>query len=130
MCPSPRPHRFIFLSLSRKTGENGKEEVVELELTGGWTVYGGAFAKPRARKINGTVFLEGLVKHATSNGSSAITTLPEGFRPKSGRRIFAANQNGNAICARVDVLVDGRVYVYVKPATHRWVPLDNIIYRL
>ncbi len=103
---------------------------IDLKLMNGWQNYGGTYARARARKIGDTVFLEGLIKHGSSNGASTFTVLPEGFRPKSGRRIFAGCQNGNAFAARIDIEINGNVNVQHKPATHRWVPLDNIVFRL
>ncbi len=102
---------------------------MELKLLNGWPPWGGQHAKPRARKFKGTVYLEGLVGHQKPV-RSMIATLPRGFRPRSGRRMFSGNQDAAAFSARVDVYSSGDIELVCKAGNMNYVPLDNVVYRV
>ncbi len=87
-------------------------------LANAWVDYGGFFATPGYRRINGVVHLKGLVKDGTA---STIFTLPSDCRP-NGNRIFSVVAN-NAF-GRVDVQTDG--LVNFGPGSNAFVALDGI----
>lgn len=84
-----------------------------LTLLSPWAVYGGEWAVPRYRKIDGIVYLEGLIRSTVVPPSSAlIATFPVGFRPP-GNTLFVAHSADPYTVARIDVNTSGSV-VYVN----------------
>lgn len=78
-------------------------------LENGWTDYGGSYGPPRYRRLgNGMVVIEGLLKGGTVGTSTAMFTLPAGFRPRVNL-IMKPNENSGLSNARVDILPDGKV---------------------
>lgn len=54
-----------------------------LPLSNGWINYGSVYGNARYRKINGVVWITGMVKSGTTSAGGVIATLPAGFRPAS-----------------------------------------------
>ncbi len=108
--------------------EEEKEEIVYLTLVNGWENDGGIHAIARARKINGIVTLEGLVKH-DNPVQSVIATLPSEFRPKSGSRMFS-RPSAVSYSARLEVFANGDISLVDLVGDKQWVPLDNVVYRV
>jgi len=82
----------------------------------GWVNYGGGYSNMRYKKVNGIVYLEGMVKDGTS---SNVFALPLGYRP-SNRMIFSI-MNSNA-AARLDVTSSGTVIALGGGST--WVAIN------
>ncbi len=53
-----------------------------IQLLHGWVNYGGEFSTARYRRINGVVYVEGVIKDGSPIDADMFT-LPEGFRPVS-----------------------------------------------
>ncbi len=98
-------------------------------LVNGWKVFGRGWAYPRARMFQGTVYLEGLVTH-DNPVPGLIATLPIEFRPKAGTLIFTANQHDSDSTARIDVRTNGDIWLYNREGNYKWIPLDNVVYRV
>lgn len=67
-------------SWARVIGDTGW---VELPMSNGWVNFGGAYGNARYRRVNGIVYLTGLVKSGTTTPGTTIGALPAGFRPAS-----------------------------------------------
>ena len=71
----------------------------------GWSNYSSGYSSARFKKDRqNTVFIDGLVR----NGSNTIFTLPAGYRPVSGRMIFAVQTNPNVV-GRLDIDTSGNL---------------------
>lgn len=70
----------------------------------GWANFGGAFQVARYRKINGVVYVQGLIAGGTL--PSDAFQLPAGFRP-SATLMFDSNSNGAA--GRLEITAAGVV---------------------
>lgn len=73
----------------------------------GWTNFGGGFAPARFQRVGDRVWIEGLIKDGTMPGTAF--TLPDGFRPTGGARLFGVHTGG--LEGRVDVHLNGNVHV-------------------
>lgn len=101
-------------------------------LAGQWKPHGGGFNSPGYFKDSfGVVHLRGLIDHSSGltlvEGRDAgllIMQLPIGYRPV-GRELLACI-GGNA-AARIDILVDGNVYMIAGNST--WISLDGLTFR-
>lgn len=83
-----------------------------------WVDYGtSTYFDPRFRKINGVVYIEGLIKNGTT--SLAAFTLPVGYRPYC-RLIFATD--ADSAFGRLDVNDNGDVLPIVS--SNAWVTLN------
>lgn len=56
---------------------------VALPLSNTWVNFGGGYSAARYRRLNGVVYVTGLIKSGTVSPGSTIGTLPAGFRPAS-----------------------------------------------
>lgn len=65
-------------------------------LVNSWVNYGGAYGAARYRRLNGVVYITGLVKLGSIAGAAAIFTLPAGFRPAAQR--FVTTEAASAVC--------------------------------
>ncbi|WP_136053426.1 hypothetical protein [Microbacterium sp. K5D] len=74
----------------------------------GWVNFGGAYGATRYRRINGVVYVTGMVKSGTTAPGQTIGTLPIGFRPAAYimRSVAASNASG---VAQVDVTATGQI---------------------
>ena len=73
----------------------------------GWTNYVSGYSTARFKKDRqNTVFIDGLIKNGST--TNAIFNLPVGYRPVSGRMIFAVQTNPNTI-GRIDIDTSGNV---------------------
>lgn len=98
-------------------------------LLNGWTNYGGGYAPAQYRRINGVVYLQGLLAPGTFTAQTpVVSALPAGYRPAE-RQLhtciagFAGQNTGlssagtshlhyaptNQITIRMDVLTDGSI---------------------
>jgi hypothetical protein len=75
-------------------------------LDNGWVAYGAGFEGPQYCRINGIVYLQGMVKNGTS--ATQIFALPVGFRVAGDRRAFAVATDATGV-GRVDVYSSGSV---------------------
>jgi len=82
-------------------------EEIELNLKNNWVRYDDSWSMPKAFKIGHVVYLNGLIKDGTKGH---IATLPKGWRPRK-QKMFAQCSNGST--TRVDVLADGRIFLFV-----------------
>merc|ERR1711997_571421 len=82
-------------------------EEIELSLRNNWVRYDESWSVPKAFKIGPVVYLNGLIKDGTKGH---IATLPKGWRPRK-QKMFAQCSNGST--TRVDVLADGRIFLFV-----------------
>lgn len=80
---------------------------VNLTLLNSWLAYGGGYVTPRYRKVNGIVYIEGLLAVATLIGNH-IATLPVGFRPPASV-LFPVHTGEPWGLGRIDVYSDGRI---------------------
>merc|ERR1719242_2315207 len=87
-------------------------EEMALVLLNQWRRYDETWSRAKAVKIGRVVYLNGLVKDGTKGH---IATLPKGWRPNK-QKMFAQCSNQNGSTTRVDVLADGRIFLFV---THR-----------
>ena len=91
-----------------KSNESGQSvEEIELSLRNNWVRYDESWSMPKAFKIGHVVYLNGLIKDGTKGH---IATLPKGWRPRK-QKMFAQCSNGST--TRVDVLADGRIFLFV-----------------
>lgn len=90
-----------------------------------WVNYAGAYELAGYKRVNGVVYLKGLVKDGTYGGAT-IFTLPAGYRPTKDK-IFGCPASGGVL--RVDVTSAGAVYANGTTAgapTNAFVSLDGI----
>jgi len=78
--------------------------------TNSWVNYGGSYTDARYIKINGTVYIEGLVKSGTVDTS--IFTLSAGSRPSSIHLIKSALNTSNGVHYQMRIFTSGAVIVY------------------
>ena len=105
-------------------------------LLNGWVTYSGNWGVPAYRKVNGVVYMRGLMKDGLIN--TDLFVLPAGYRPEitmlfiTGGFTGATGAQGNPV--RIDVGSDGVVHleavygitVTTWPGTGEWVSLANI----
>jgi hypothetical protein len=105
---------------------SGDTEWVTPTLSGTWLYYGWPFATPGYRRLNGIVYLKGLVKNG---GLVVIFQLPVGFRPLE-QRLFSSQ---GVSPQRIDVLPNGEV-TYIapgvsgQPADSSYIDIGNIMF--
>merc|ERR1719361_133875 len=105
--------RFLLQEIDEKvdTGKSNESsqtvEEIELSLRNNWVRYDESWSVPKAFKIGPVVYLNGLIKDGTKGH---IATLPKGWRPRK-QKMFAQCSNGST--TRVDVLADGRIFLFV-----------------
>jgi hypothetical protein len=89
----------------------------------GWHNYGATWETTAYRKVNGIVYLKGLLAGGTSTAyPTAFFTLPAGYRPNSDKHIVITS---NASWAIVNVFADGRVTCNTN-CSATWLSLANI----
>jgi len=84
-----------------------------LSLNSTWVTYGYDYGVPRYCRINGVVYVQGLIKNGPV--SSAIATLPVGFRPDTF--VIKSNSMSGGF-TRVDFRSDGQIVV--SPGSSGW----------
>lgn len=87
----------------------------------GWVWYGGSWETPAYRKLNGIVYLRGLLTGGAAG--TAFCVLPPGYRA-SGNRHFPVAAGGTI--GLVNVMADGTIKHNSGPTV--WVSLDGITY--
>jgi hypothetical protein len=119
----------------------------DMALQNSWVPYnavGGTYEQPGYRRINGVVYLKGLVKNGTVAVGTILGNLPVGFRPKAQQVFAAVNgspQSGAATTGtahthpmtnwafRVDVEPDtGNVVLMSVVTGNTYLSLDNITF--
>jgi microcystin-dependent protein len=80
-----------------------------------WVNYGGTYAPAQFRKYpDGTVRIRGLVQAGAS--STAVFTLPPGYRPQTGQQIINATDINAEVHSRLEIYPDGTVIlIWVAP---------------
>lgn len=98
---------------------------VALPLSNGWVNFGGGiYSDAQYRKLNGVVFVKGLVKSGTTSAGITLGTLPAGFRPlkQQMKPVTVAPGTGGS----VDVAADGRIINNVVSATYTSLEFDFV----
>jgi len=78
-------------------------------LQNGIVNYGGTYQQARFRKINKTVYIEGLIRQGPSSGNVDVFILPLEYRPS--KRIILQTVRSNGVF-RTDILATGEVRCY------------------
>jgi hypothetical protein len=91
-------------------------------LQNGWVNYDSTYNTAQYCKVNGVVYLKGLIKSGTTGDNVVLFQLPAGCRP-TGRYLYAAVSNN--VIGRVDVDTSGNVMA-MAPDSNAWISLDNI----
>lgn len=95
--------------------------------------YGGNFRAVRCRKVNGVVYLKGLlnVKTELQNADDIICTLPSGFRPSGTVYVNACSSSGEynhgMHTCPITIRPDGGIYLH-NGHVMGWLSLDGISY--
>jgi len=80
---------------------------ITLPLLNGWVDYGPPYAPSEYRRLNGVVYVHGLIKSGTTNNNTVVANLPVGFRPLMDQLNPAQlTSPGTAFC-RIDVCGNG-----------------------
>lgn len=115
---------MAFLSDMRKLLIASKSIWTAPTLVNSWANYGSGFNPAGYFKdVNGVVHLRGLLKDGVVGTTSAMFTLPTGFRPAT-RCLF--NIQSNSALGRCDILATGEVYAYA--GNNAWFCLDGITF--
>lgn len=107
--PSPASNgtaQYLFTTTSQR--ENDSRGWVELTPLAGWTSYQTGIGNdwtPRARKVGGLVFTEGLFNGGSPTGTAC--TLPVGLRPGQGTTMREARNSAGA--QRMDITAGGNI---------------------
>lgn len=80
-----------------------------LTLQNSWSNYGAGYYTAEYRKVNGTVYVHGLIRLGTTTAGTVLTALPVGFRPSTGI-IFPQIAGGNSIAA-IEIEAGGNLKV-------------------
>ena len=95
--------------------------------------YGGNFRAVRCRKVNGVVYLKGLlnVKSDLQNSEDVICTLPTGFRPSTTVYVNACSSSGEynygMHTCPITIRSDGTIRLH-NGHVRGWLSLDGISY--
>lgn len=76
-------------------------------LSGTWVNYGGSYQTARYTKVNGWVFIEGLVKDGAV--WTSVFTLPAGYRPTSKHLIWTSLADDTDVHGQIRVFTDGTI---------------------
>lgn len=87
---------------------------------------GVTFALPQFRRINGVVYLRGIIEKSSAVvAGEAMFTLPVGYRPAKQAILVTIS---NSALSRVDVLSTGAVTIQIGNAI--WISLDGCSFAL
>lgn len=81
---------------------------ISASLQNGWVNFGGAYSIAEYRRLNGIVYVQGLIKSGTINPGTVLFNLPVGFRP---RAYFISPAWGNGGGSAIEVAPNGNVVV-------------------
>lgn len=95
---------------------------VNLPYANGWRDYGGSWEPGRYRKLNGVVYLQGLISSGTVTSQTTMATVPAGFRPAGDKHYPVASA---AAYGQINVFADGRITTNA-PLSNAWVSLANV----
>jgi len=90
-----------------------------------WINYGSVFNTAAFYKSGDRVYLKGMIK--SGSVSQIAFTLPEGYRPATGKALYVVMSNSNA--GRVDITEAGGVDINFI-CSNIWVSLDGISFRV
>lgn len=93
-------------------------------LQNSWSQYNG-WEPVSYRKINGIVYLRGLLAVGSRTNGAVIFNLPVGFRPSSNSHTPVLGSDGVAN-QRVNIMADGNVQVNTISTGSGWVSLSNL----
>lgn len=99
------------------------------ELKNLWVNFGGSWSKAGYVKVQGVVFLKGLIRDGIVALNTLIFTLPVGYRPGEDKVLDVPTWDGTSLTfGRIDILANGRVNAGNQENKLRtsWVSLDNI----
>lgn len=109
------------------TGTIVQENVQVPVFQNGWANFGSGFTTAGYWKDKeGIVHLRGLIAGGTTAGGTILFNLPVGYRPSSGRMMFAVLNNYNT--GRIDINTNGDVFVDLL-SSNAWVNLTGIYFR-
>lgn len=92
----------------------GKTDLADLTLLNGWENDGGGYQPFVVRKVNGILFISGVVKQPTAaDNTKEIFILPTGYSPASAH--IASAFTGGAGVQRCDVYANGKVKLPLAP---------------
>lgn len=99
-------------------------------LYNGWSYYGSPFPYPSYSRIDGTVFLKGLIKNtAVPGGTTAICVLPVGCRPLGTTGVqYHISTVGNLTLGVIGITALTGEITY-KGGDVGWFSLDTISFR-
>lgn len=99
-----------------------------LTLQNGWVNYGLSYAPARYCKVNGIVYVQGLIKSGIMTSATVIANLPVGFRPLWNLRWLSycdTMQNTPAVAGSVEANNNGDITTGIK-VSNGWFSLDAI----
>lgn len=81
------------------TWSKGVEDTgwINATLLNSWVAFGSGFSTPGYRRLNGMVYLRGVVKDGVLTQGTSIFTLPAGFRPSATLRFATVSSTAFAI---------------------------------
>lgn len=91
-----------------------------LPLSNGWVNFGSVYGNARYRKIDGVVWVTGMIKSGTTSPGGIIATLPAGFRPASYLMRSVAVSGG---VGQVDVTPAGTI-LHGMSVSSTWTSLE------
>lgn len=96
--------------------------------TNTWKNYGSGWATAAYRKINGIVYLKGLVTRGAASRAAQIFVLPAGFRPAGNMHIAALNSGNVSSDLNGVNITAGTGGVTGRPTTGGYTALDGICF--
>lgn len=94
-------------------------------LVNGWVSYDNNYGPPRYRKLNGVVYIQGLIRSGTLGNT--VATMPVGFRPSGLWVTLFSTLGDNNVPNRYDLYGDGRL-INAGGASNVWSSLNGITY--
>lgn len=97
----------------------------DLSIGGDWEIFAFGWQEPRYRKIDDTVYLEGMIHRDVGLTGTQFATLPSGFRPTTPKVLSTiGNESSSYTVARIDVATTG-VLSYSSGGTN-WLTLSGL----
>lgn len=97
---------------------------IALTLASGWSNYGSTWEQAAYRRLNGVVYLRGLLiqgSGATMNGGALIANLPVGFRSGTDQHLAVGGINGSP--GIINIMANGNIQVNTAVGNAQWLSL-------